>query len=142
MHSNRASDSVCRYQRSSHQPPPLKPLPATLTSLPEDNYRKTSGLTLNTTCRYRFLIERANSLSTVQSDIKWNSMDNLYLQEDVWNENSRSVTTRFCCPLAVIDTPGGASKTIDATIHVAAGARFDSKVLSCKLKIGPSSRSE
>jgi hypothetical protein len=83
-----------------------------------------------------------NSLSTVQSDIKWNSMDNLYLQEDVWNENSRSVTTRFRCPLAVIDTPGGASKTINATIHVAAGARFDSKVLSCKLKIGPSSRSE
>ena len=54
-------------------------------------------------------------------------MDNLYLQEDVWDEHSRSVTTRFRCPLTVINTLDGASTTVNATIYVEADSEFDSK---------------
>ena len=83
--------------------------------------------------------QSGKSLATIESDIKWNSAANAYQQENIWNEETRSVTTRFRRCLTIINTPEGKSKTINATIHVDGDALFDSKVLSCKLKLRSSS---
>lgn len=135
-------------QFNFYMPPGSPPAPSIETIASDPNVVTRRQLQENIRAHFEYKVslqisdQSGKSLATIESDIKWNSADNDYQQVDLWNEESRSVTTRFRRRLTVINPPEGNSKTINATIHVEGDTLFDSKILSCKLELEPSSGGE
>lgn len=79
--------------------------------------------------------ESGDTLSESESRITWDRIENTFLENGTWDEESQTVKTRFRCPLTLINKSDEKAEQINATISIKGDTVFGSKILYCEMQL-------